>query len=110
VRTRIVVEGANGPTPPDADALLRERGILVVPDVIANAGGVTASYFEWVQDFNSFFRTEDEINLRLDKILIGALQHICATHATHRVDLRTAAFLVACRRVLMAHEERGLYP
>jgi glutamate dehydrogenase (NAD(P)+) len=110
VATRVVVEGANGPTPPDADALLRERGILVVPDVIANAGGVTVSYFEWVQDFNSYFWTEEEINARLDGILVGALQHVWETHDAHRVDLRTAAYLVACRRVLMAHEERGLYP
>jgi glutamate dehydrogenase (NAD(P)+) len=67
VKTRIVLEGANGPTTTDADRILLERGILVVPDVIANAGGVTVSYFEWVQDFSSFFWTEDEINQRLDR-------------------------------------------
>jgi glutamate dehydrogenase (NAD(P)+) len=68
---RLVLEGANGPTVPSADDLLADRGVLVVPDVICNAGGVTVSYFEWVQDFSSFFWTEDEINVRLDKIMIG---------------------------------------
>jgi glutamate dehydrogenase (NAD(P)+) len=110
VRTRLVLEGANGPTTPDGEAVLAERGIVVVPDVIANAGGVTVSYFEWVQDFSSFFWTEDEINLRLDKILVGAFQHIWHTGEQHRIPLRTAAFTVACTRVLQAREERGLYP
>jgi glutamate dehydrogenase (NAD(P)+) len=90
--------------------MLADRGIVVVPDVIANAGGVTVSYFEWVQDFSSFFWTEDEINLRLDKIMIGAFKHIWETGEQHKIPLRTAAFTVACTRVLQAREERGLYP
>jgi glutamate dehydrogenase (NAD(P)+) len=110
VRTRVVLEGANGPTTPDADLLLAERGIVVVPDVIANAGGVTVSYFEWVQDFNSYFWSEDEINQRLDQILTGAFAHIWETHEKHAVSLRTAAYIVACRRVLEARALRGLYP
>jgi glutamate dehydrogenase (NAD(P)+) len=81
-----------------------------VPDVIANAGGVTVSYFEWVQDFSSFFWTEEEINARLDKILIGAFNRIWAMADRHRIPLRTAAFAVACERVLAARELRGLYP
>ncbi|MET0520266.1 MAG: Glu/Leu/Phe/Val dehydrogenase [Burkholderiaceae bacterium] len=108
--TRIVLEGANGPTTPDGDQVLADRGIIVVPDVIANSGGVTVSYFEWVQDFSSFFWTEDEINVRLDKIVTGAFKHIWETSEQHRVPLRTAAFVVACTRVLQAREERGLYP
>ncbi|WP_085315025.1 Glu/Leu/Phe/Val family dehydrogenase [Derxia lacustris] len=108
--TKVVIEGANGPTTPEADLILGERGITVVPDVIANAGGVTVSYFEWVQDFSSFFWTEDEINLRLDKILAGAFRQIWETAEHHRIPLRTAAFVVACTRVLQAREERGLYP
>ncbi len=108
--TRIVLEGANGPTTPDGDAVLADRGITVVPDVIANAGGVTVSYFEWVQDFSSFFWTEDEINVRLDQIMIGAFKGIWETSEKHRISLRTAAFTVACTRVLQAREERGLYP
>jgi glutamate dehydrogenase (NAD(P)+) len=110
IRTRVVLEAANGPTTPDADLLLAERGIVVVPDVIANAGGVTVSYFEWVQDFSSFFWTEDEINQRLDQILTGSFAHIWDTHLQHQVSLRTAAFIVACTRVLQARASRGLYP
>jgi glutamate dehydrogenase (NAD(P)+) len=110
LKARIVLEGANGPTLPDADDTLAERGVLVVPDVICNAGGVTVSYFEWVQDFSSFFWTEDEINVRLDKIMIGALKRIWDTADRHGITLRTATFAVACERILMAREERGLYP
>ncbi|MCU0967811.1 MAG: Glu/Leu/Phe/Val dehydrogenase [Rubrivivax sp.] len=110
LRTRVVLEGANGPTLPAADDILADRGILVVPDVICNAGGVTVSYFEWVQDFSSFFWTEDEINLRLDKIMVGALKKIWDTADGHAITLRTATFAVACERILMAREERGLYP
>ncbi len=107
---RLVLEGANGPTLPGADDILAERGVLVVPDVICNAGGVTVSYFEWVQDFSSFFWSEDEINARLDKILGGAFLHIWDTADRLKVSLRTAAFVVACERVLEARAERGLYP
>jgi glutamate dehydrogenase (NAD(P)+) len=105
-----VLEGANGPTLPDADDVMRDRGILVVPDVICNAGGVTVSYFEWVQDFSSFFWSEDEINVRLDKIMVDALRHIYETSEKHKITLRTATFAVACERILIAREERGLYP
>jgi glutamate dehydrogenase (NAD(P)+) len=110
LQTRLVLEGANGPTVPEADLVLGERGIVVVPDVIANAGGVTVSYFEWVQDFSSFFWTEDEINHRLDTILMGAFERIWDASVRHRITLRTATFAVACERVLAARELRGLYP
>jgi len=110
VQARLVLEGANGPTLPEADDVMHERGILVVPDVICNAGGVTVSYFEWVQDFSSFFWSEEEINLRLDKIMVDALKHIWDTADRHGITLRTATFAVACERILMAREERGLYP
>jgi glutamate dehydrogenase (NAD(P)+) len=110
ITARLVLEGANGPTVPTADDILAERGVLVVPDVICNAGGVTVSYFEWVQDFSSFFWSEDEINLRLDKIMVDALKKIWDTADKHRITLRTATFAVACERILMAREERGLYP
>jgi glutamate dehydrogenase (NAD(P)+) len=109
-KARLVLEGANGPTVPSADDILADRGVLVVPDVICNAGGVTVSYFEWVQDFSSFFWTEDEINMRLDKIMMGALKRIWDTADQHRITLRTATFAVACERILSAREERGLYP
>ena len=110
IKARLVLEGANGPTLPSADDILHDRDILVVPDVICNAGGVTVSYFEWVQDFSSFFWTEDEINLRLDKIMVGALRRIWDTADQHKITLRTATFAVACERILMARQERGLYP
>lgn len=110
IRARLVIEGANGPTTPQADDILAERNILVVPDVIANAGGVTVSYFEWVQDFSSFFWSEDEINARLVKIMCDAFAHIWHTAQTHQVSLRTATFIVACTRILQARELRGLYP
>ena len=105
-----MVEGANGPTVPEADDILAERGVLVVPDVICYAGGVTVSYFEWVQDFSSFFWTEDEINQRLDRIMVGAFDHIWAKGEQHKISLRTATYAVACERILIAREERGLYP
>lgn len=110
MKAKLVLEGANGPTLPQADDVLAERGILVMPDVICNAGGVTVSYFEWVQDFSSFFWTEDEINARLDKIMSEALAKIWDTADTHKITLRTATFAVACERILMARQERGLYP
>jgi glutamate dehydrogenase (NAD(P)+) len=110
LRAQLVLEGANGPTLPSADDILADRGVLVVPDVICNAGGVTVSYFEWVQDFSSFFWTEDEINVRLDKIMVGALKNIWDTADRHRTTLRTATFAVACERILAARQERGLYP
>jgi glutamate dehydrogenase (NAD(P)+) len=110
IKARLVLEGANGPTTQGGDDTLADRGILVVPDVICNAGGVTVSYFEWVQDFSSFFWTEDEINLRLDKIMAGALKNIWETADRHKITLRTATFAVACERILTARQERGLYP
>jgi glutamate dehydrogenase (NAD(P)+) len=110
LKARLVLEGANGPTLPAADDVLQQRGILVVPDVICNAGGVIVSYFEWVQDFSSFFWTEDEINQRLEKIHVDALQRIWDTADKHRISLRTATFAVACERILAARKMRGLYP
>jgi glutamate dehydrogenase (NAD(P)+) len=110
IKARLVLEGANGPTLPQADDVLTERNVLVVPDVICNAGGVTVSYFEWVQDFSSFFWSEDEINVRLDKIMVDALKRIWDTADRHKISLRTATFAVACERILTARKERGLYP
>ncbi|MBC7728577.1 MAG: Glu/Leu/Phe/Val dehydrogenase, partial [Microbacteriaceae bacterium] len=110
LQAKLVLEGANGPTGAAADDILAERDILVVPDVICNAGGVTVSYFEWVQDFSSFFWTEDEINVKLDKIMVGALRNIWDTADSHKISLRTATFAVACERILTARQERGLYP
>jgi glutamate dehydrogenase (NAD(P)+) len=110
IRAGIILEGANGPTTPGADDILHDKGILVVPDVIANAGGVTVSYFEWVQDFSSFFWTEDEINQRLTRIMSEAFAAVWQLADEKKVSLRTAAFIVGCTRVLRAREMRGLYP
>jgi len=110
IQTRVLLEGANGPTTPEGDDILNDRGVLIVPDVLANAGGVTVSYFEWVQDFSSFFWSEEEINRRLDRIMEEAFQAIWDTSTREKVTLRTATYIVACKRVLEARELRGLYP
>jgi glutamate dehydrogenase (NAD(P)+) len=110
IRAKIILEGANGPTTPQADDILTEKGVLVVPDVLANAGGVTVSYFEWVQDFSSFFWTEEEINARLTRIMREAFGSVWQVSQEKKVSLRTATFILACSRVLQARELRGLYP
>ncbi len=110
IKARMIIEGANGPTTPGADDILHERNILVLPDVIANAGGVTVSYFEWVQDFSSFFWSEDEINARLVRIMKDAFAGVWQIAQDHKVSLRTATFIIACKRILHARELRGLYP
>ena len=110
IQAKMVIEGANGPTTPEADEILNDKGVLVLPDVIANAGGVTVSYFEWVQDFSSFFWTEDEINARLVRIMQNAFAAVWQVAQDNKVSLRTATFIVACKRILHAREVRGLYP
>ena len=110
IAARVVVEGANGPTTPEADDLLAARGVTVVPDVIANAGGVIVSYFEWVQDIASFFWTASEVNERLDRIIRDAFVAVCDLARERAVTLRTAAYIIGCTRVLEAMELRGLYP
>ncbi len=110
IRARLVIEGANGPTTPQAEDILLDKGILVVPDVLANAGGVTVSYFEWVQNSASYFWTESDINDRLDRALTEAFRAIWRVAEEKGVALRTAAFIVACTRVLEARDLRGLYP
>ena len=110
IKARMIIEGANGPTTTAADDILHDRGVLVLPDVIANAGGVTVSYFEWVQDFSSYFWSEDEINARLVKIMKEAFGAVWQMAQDKGVSLRTATFIVACTRILHAREMRGLYP
>lgn len=110
LKAKIVLEGANGPTYPEADDVFVSRNITVVPDVICNAGGVTVSYFEWVQDMASYFWSEDEINERLDKLMIQAMSDVWNTAAQKECSLRTAAYILACERILKARKERGIFP
>lgn len=110
IRAGLIVEGANGPTTPDADAILNERGVLVVPDILANAGGVVVSYFEWVQGLQEFFWEEMDINDKLERIIVGAFKQVWATAEERSVPLRTAAYLLAVKRVADANATRGIYP
>jgi glutamate dehydrogenase/leucine dehydrogenase len=109
IRARIVVEGANGPTTPDAHKHLYERGVMVVPDILANSSGVTTSYFEWVQDRYGYFWTEKEVNERLEAKMCEAFNAVLQTSIKYHVDLRTAAYIVAINRVATVTRMRGMY-
>jgi glutamate dehydrogenase (NAD(P)+) len=109
IKARIVVEGANGPTTPDAHKHLHDRGVFVVPDILANSGGVTTSYFEWVQDRHGYFWTEKEVNERLEAKMCEAFNAVLQTSLKYRVDLRTAAYIVAINRVATVTRMRGMY-
>ena len=106
---RVIAEGANGPTRPEADEVLSEKEVLVVPDILANAGGVTASYFEWVQNRQGFFWTEEEVNRRLDRMMRKAFDKVYATAEEYDISLRIAAYVVSVRRVAEALQMRGIY-
>jgi glutamate dehydrogenase (NAD(P)+) len=110
IQARLILEAANGPLTPDADIVLQSRGITVVPDVLANAGGVTVSYFEWVQDLQSFFWDEDEINARLEKVMHRAFTDVWDMSQQREVSLRQAAYFLAIERVAEATTDRGIYP
>ena len=110
LKAKLVLEGANGPTYPEADDILNLRNIVVVPDVVCNAGGVTVSYFEWVQDIASYFWSEEEINEKLDRLMILAVNDVWKMAAEHDCTMRTAAYILACRRILVARKERGVFP
>jgi glutamate dehydrogenase (NAD(P)+) len=110
VKARLIAEGANGPTTPEADAILREKGVTIIPDILCNAGGVTVSYFEWVQDREAFFWTLEEINSRLRRIMTRAFDDALRTSREHEVDLRSAAYMLAVGRVAEATLTRGIYP
>jgi glutamate dehydrogenase (NAD(P)+) len=110
LRCRLIVEGANGPTTPDADAILRDRGIYLVPDILANAGGVVVSYFEWVQNLQELLWSEAEITERLTRILSNAFRDVQAIEKKHRVDMRTAAGMLGIGRVAKAIRLRGIFP
>lgn len=110
IKAKIVGEGANGPTTVDADAIMWKNKVLVLPDIMANAGGVTVSYFEWVQDLANYFWTEDEVNDRLDRVITKAFQEVWDMHEKHKCNMREAAYMVAVKRVADATTTRGFYP
>jgi len=109
LRCRILCEGANGPTTPLADEILAKKKVFVIPDILANAGGVTVSYFEWVQDRQGFFWNEDLVNTRLEEIMVGSFNAVTAYGEKHDVDNRTAAYMLALDRVATAMKLRGIY-
>jgi len=110
VRAKIIVEAANGPLTPDADRILQDNGVLVVPDILANAGGVVVSYFEWVQDLQAFFWEEEEVNIRLEKVMRRSFEHVRQVAEQNKVDLRMGAYIIGVQRVAEATTIRGIYP
>ncbi len=110
IRAKAIVEGANGPTTPEADEVLFKKGILVVPDILANAGGVTVSYFEWVQDLQAFFWKVDQIRAALEEMMTKAYEDVMKIKEKYNIDMRTAAYILAIDRVAYATRKRGIYP
>jgi len=110
IRARIIAEGANGPTAPEADEILQRNGVFVIPDILANAGGVTVSYFEWVQNIQEFFWSEEDVNRKLGEIIIRSFDEVFKVAREHKVTPRLAAYMLAVGRVAEAHQLLGLYP
>jgi glutamate dehydrogenase (NAD(P)+) len=110
IRASMIVEGANGPTTPAADEVLDDKGVIVVPDILANAGGVAVSYFEWVQDLQAYWWSEDEVNDRLRRMMDTAYDEVSTLASTNKLSLRSAAQMIGVGRVADAHRTRGLYP
>ncbi len=110
IKARIIVEGANAPTTPEADRILKDNGVFVVPDILANAGGVVVSYFEWVQGLQAFFWSEDEVNHQLQVIMDNAFLEVLQMSQSKKVDMRNAAYMLAIKRIVDAMETRGIFP
>ncbi|MCB8932496.1 MAG: Glu/Leu/Phe/Val dehydrogenase [Fimbriimonadaceae bacterium] len=110
IKAKLIVEGANGPCTPEADHILSDKGVRIVPDVLANAGGVIVSYFEWVQDLQNFFWEENEVNNKLTRIMRHSCAAVERTMVSHKTDMRTAAYIIGVKRVAEATTTRGIYP
>ncbi len=110
IRARLIVEGANGPTTPEADDMLSDRNVMVVPDILANAGGVIVSYFEWVQDLQAFFWEENEVNNKLERLMRNSFHNVLQSMLQHKTNMRTAAYIIGVKRVADATITRGIFP
>jgi len=110
IKTKIIAEGANGPTTPEADAVLYDKGVFLIPDILANAGGVVVSYFEWVQALQEFFWSETQVNHQLEEVICRAFAETLATATSHKTDMRTGAYINAVSKVVEATIVRGIYP
>ncbi len=110
IKAKVIIEGANGPTTPQAERILTEKGIIVVPDILANSGGVVVSYFEWVQDIQVFFWDLDQINQNLKRILVNSFEEVWSLAKKEKVTMRTASYMLAVNRVAIAVRERGIFP
>jgi glutamate dehydrogenase/leucine dehydrogenase len=109
IKARAIVEGANGPTTPEAHRVLHEKGVFVVPDILANSGGVTGSYFEWVQNRHGYYWSEAEVNRQLEEKMVEAFGAVLKTALKYKTDMRTAAYIVAIDRVATVTRLRGMY-
>ncbi|HAZ31861.1 MAG TPA: glutamate dehydrogenase, partial [Dehalococcoidia bacterium] len=110
IKAKLIIEGANGPTTAEADEILCDKGVTVIPDVLANAGGVIVSYFEWVQGIQFFFWDEAEVNDKLQHIMVNAFEEVMSISQHEKVDMRTAAYMLAIGRIAKAITLRGIYP